>query len=133
MQVVLDANVIISGLFWKQGNPRKIIEMSEFELIEILFSKGTLKELSDVLEKHFKTPKNEIEDILKFLLERSSVVGVKSSVNICKDKDDNKFLELAVDGNANYIISGDRHLLEIKEFKGIKILRPSQFLKRIKW
>lgn len=132
MKVVVDTNVIVSGIFWKHGNPRKILEIVELEIIELLFSKETLEELSKVLDKHFKMSVKYREDIIRFLLEKAAVVAVTSSVDICSDRNDNKFLELAVDGNADYIVSGDKHLLEIKKFKGTRIVKPAEFLENLK-
>ena len=75
----------------------------------------------------------EIEWWEDIVLEKSILVIPKRKVNVVKDdSDDNKFIEAALEGNADYIISQDRHLLDIKEFEGIKMVTPKEFLRILK-
>jgi uncharacterized protein len=80
----------------------------------------------------FKIPM-KIEDILwweSLILEKSELVIPKRKINVVKDDpDDNKFVETALEGKADYIVTQDRHLLSIKEFEGIKIVTPEEFLR----
>ncbi len=130
-RVVLDTNILISSVLIKFGNPRKIFEKflnGEFILIE---SEEMLAEIRDVL---FRPKFNYIsliekENFIKNLLSLCNIVEPKQKIDIIKDDpDDNIILECALEGNADYIISGDEHLLGLKEFKGIKIISPKEFL-----
>ena len=130
-RVVIDTNVFISAILIKFGNPRKIFEKllnGEFILIE---SEELLAELRDVLIRpkfNFITA-DEKEHFIKNLLSLCKIIEPKQKLDIIKnDPDDNVVLETAVQGNADYIISGDEHLLILKEFKGIKIISPKEFL-----
>ncbi len=63
------------------------------------------------------------------LLEKSAVIPITEPITVCRDPDDDKFLELAVSGNADYLVSGDNDLLALHPFRAIPILRPAEFLK----
>lgn len=129
IKVVLDTNIIIPGLFW-QGNPRKILDLAREGKIRALSSKEMVEELIKVLSyKRFSLDK---EDIIYFVIDYKTYtkeVGVKEYVSEIKaDPFDNIFLTCAVNGKASYIVSGDHHLLDLGEYKGIKILSARKFL-----
>jgi len=133
MRVVLDTNVLISGIFWT-GKPKETINYARKGKIVFLTSEHILKELKDVLtskEKTFKLTKKDANIILNHLKKFGEICSVKSSTSICRHEADNRVLECAIDGKADYVITGDKHLLEIKEFKGIKIITVSEFLKKL--
>ena len=132
MNIVLDTNIFVSGIHWS-GDSEKILRLwfnDEFELISSL---PIIKELTRVLMS-FKIPMGA-EEIYRWediILQKSTIVIPTEKINIVKeDTDDNKFIEAAVEGKAKYIISQDNHLLKIREFRGIKILTPRQFLELI--
>jgi len=130
-KIVMDTNTLISAIGWKKGNPRKIFE-------KCLAGEFTLARSTDLMKEFLKVmnrPKfNFISDEDKqafslHLLQVCELVETKTRLNIIKeDPDDNIVLECAVDAKADYIVSGDRHLLNLKEFKGIKIVSPRSFL-----
>jgi len=66
---------------------------------------------------------------MKEIVKESNIVSPKKPINIVSDPDDNKFVEAAIEGNAQYIISQDKHLLSLRECQGIKIITPKEFLK----
>ena len=130
-KIVLDTNILVSAIGWK-GAPRKVLDLCIDNKLEIIISKELLDEFINVIYR----PKFDFiqEDtkinIIRYLLTLSDYVEPKIKLNIIKeDKKDNKFLECALEGNAKFIISGDSHLLKLKEFEGIKILNASKFLK----
>lgn len=138
IKVVLDTNVWLSGLFW-EGEASKIIELAEKKIIIPLVTEEILQEIADVLSKESKFQKfleenkQNIEILLKKIISLSEIIEAKTKLNIIeKDPEDNIFLETALDGNARYIVSYDNHLRQIKEFKSIKIISPTEFLKIIK-
>ena len=91
-----------------------------------------LDELAKVLRKKFNQPEESIQDQLALVANYSQITEPKIKINVVKDDPkDNIILECALACNADYVVSGDRHLFEMKEHKGIKIVKPAEFLKRI--
>ena len=81
----------------------------------------------------FKFSKEQKERLISLLLEIAEMIEPKNKLNVVKDDPtDNKFIECAVEGNADYIITGDNHLQKLKEHRGIKILNPADFLRKLK-
>lgn len=130
-KVVLDTNIYISSVFWI-GKPHKIIELAIDRKIEVLVSQEILAELEEVLRRDFVEDHQFIESQTALILEYAKVVKPLNKIFVVKDDpDDNKIIECAVTAKAEYIITGDPHLLNLKEFQHIKILNPDQFLKLI--
>lgn len=128
-KVVLDTNVTISALFW-EGNPRKIYDLVRQGKLIMLLSDDMEKEFIRVLgyEKFGLSPQ-EVMPFLRNLRTHARHVETKSKISaVIADPTDNIFLECAMDGGSNFIISGDRHLLDIEVYKDIKIMRAGEFL-----
>ena len=128
-KVVLDTNVTISALFW-EGNPRKIYDLVRDGKLNMLLSDDMEKEIIRVLgyEKFGLSPQ-EILPFLRNLRTHARHVETKSKIFVVIDEPtDNIFLECALDGSADFIISGDKHLLAIKVYKGVEIMRAGEFL-----
>lgn len=134
MIVVLDTNILISGIFWKYGNPRKIIDEWRAGVIEIAISEDTLEELVTVLKKEFEMNEEDINYWKNLISENSIIVQPSKKHDIIKSHEtDNKFIDVAVEADAEYIISGDRHLLEIGSFGKIKIIKANEMIKILKY
>jgi len=133
LKIVLDTNVLVSALLFKGEFSKLLFPLKKFIL---LFSEETLNEFIKALHyPKFSLTKDEIEYLLQFeILPYSKIVEVtfKFDKEICPDKDDLKFLELAVSAKADYIITGDKDLLNLKEINKIKILSPKKFLSLLK-
>jgi uncharacterized protein len=133
MKITVDTNVLLSSTFWI-GDSFRIIEKVEKSEIDLVLSEEIIEEFRDVL--NYEEIQNKIKD--KNLEMRRSVEGIvaistvvepKEKLDIVKDDpDDNKIFECAVEGKADYIISQDNHLLKIKQYKGIKIITPKEFI-----
>lgn len=135
MKIVLDTNVWLSGIFW-DGEASKIIEKLERNNIKILISEDILSEIVNVLnreskfQKYILNLKLSIEDILRTILSISTLIETETKLDLIKaDPKDNIILESALDGKVDYIVSYDNHLLNMIEFRGIKIISPGEFLK----
>jgi putative PIN family toxin of toxin-antitoxin system len=133
MRVVLDTNTVISAVFWG-GFPGRIVELAKTNAISICTSRPLLDELMDVLSrKKFlarfnliaSTPSKVLADYAA-LAEVVSVPNVPSVV--ADDPDDDEVIACAVTAKANYIISGDRHLLKIGNYDDIFIVNANQFI-----
>ena len=132
LKVVIDTNIAISGLLWN-GLPNKILRLARDGFIEVCSTRTTCEEFAKVLgysrfQKRLDKlglTKEEVvdyyEDIVMFYEENASIRVVT------KDPNDDRFIEAALDSACNMIISGDEHLLEIKEYQGIMILSAREF------
>lgn len=135
LRVVVDTNVLISGLFGIKNSPSAQI-LNDFRSQKIIFaiSPAILKEVVDVINrdriiKRTKMSQKERVDFIDKLIERCDVTpGRKLQEVISRDITDDKFISCAVEAQADYIITGDNDLLELKEYEGIKIVAPREFL-----
>ena len=132
-KVVIDTNVFISGLNFT-GKPSEILELFINDEIEVYISPFILREVEKILREKFEWAKEQIKRILNRIKRNAIQVQPKIKISVIKEKDDdNRILECAVEGEAQYILSGDkRHLLPLKEYQGIKILSPAEFSKHFK-
>ena len=132
MRVVIDTNIWISYLIgsFLQEIDEKIVSKE----IQIVVSEELLKELSEVSNrpkfKNIFTPKR-IKELFSLLDGYAVVVLPRQKINICRDAKDNFLLEIALEGNADYLITGDEDLIVLNPFHKIKIVRPKDFGKII--
>lgn len=129
-RIVVDTNVLISAALLPQSVSARAFAraVEEFQMIQ---SEATLGELIDVIMRPQFVRYLDEERRSRFLFvlaQVSKVIGVQTRVTDCSDPKDNKFLELAIDGNAQLIVSGDSHLRDLHPFRGIAIVTPREFL-----
>lgn len=128
MRIVIDSNVWISALVFG-GNPRKILEKTVTDGWIIIMSEEILTEIRRILDKKFPDFVDDFEAFYAILLPRMMVVPLgRIRVNVSRDEDDNRIVETAMIGKAPYIISGDKDLLVIETYEGIRIMTPTDFL-----
>jgi putative PIN family toxin of toxin-antitoxin system len=129
-KVVIDTNVFVSGLTFK-GKPREVLDLIWRGDIEACISSFIFKELEETLKKDFSWDRDQIKHTIEKIKAKTILIQPKNKVSVIKEKDDdNRILECAIEGKVQYLISGDRkHLLPLKEYEGIKILSPAEFLK----
>jgi len=128
-KIVVDTNILISALGW-DGPQRKLYRLCLRGNFELCLSRSILHELVRVMGySKFKFTKEETASFLNSILEIATILNPRKKLRIIKeDPPNNRVLECAVEVGANAIISGDNHLLQLKEFKGIKILSAAEFL-----
>ncbi|MEK6936677.1 MAG: putative toxin-antitoxin system toxin component, PIN family [Nanoarchaeota archaeon] len=135
IKVVVDTNVFISGIFWEGNFCSQIIDLWGLGEITIVSSLDIIEELVKTL-RDFKVemPDDMIEEWQNKIIENAVIVEPKERLDVVKgDSKDNKFFEAALAGKAEYIVSQDKkHILSIKEYKGIKTISPEDFLELIK-
>lgn len=127
-RVVLDTNIIISSL-WK-GHPGEIVDYWQKGKIQVMVSQEILDECLSVI-KRFNLSPEDLDDFLALFVDpvKTRFIKFTSPVNLVReDPGDNKFLACALGGKADFIISGDQHLLNLKEFRKIPIVNPKVFL-----
>lgn len=133
IRVVFDTNIVISGSLWS-GTPHHVLQLAEQGQVKPLISETMLDELREVIERPKflgrlallgKTAAQVVEDYLIL----AAVIEVESiEPTISADLDDDQILACALSGHADYIVSGDPHLLEVERYKHISILTASDFL-----
>ena len=124
---VLDTNILISALFWK-GTPYIIVQDGLEGVFEMVTSKAIMSETKEKLIQKFEFSVEDTLRYLELLVCKSFVVSPMVQHNVVKnDSTDNKILECAVSANADYIVTGDKHLLNIKHYQGITILTARRF------
>ena len=132
-RVVLDTNNIISGIFWR-GNSSALLKLAEEEKIELFLSEDIIGEIRNIMlrdkfQLKLENMETYVERIIEKLIEVSEIVEPVEKLDVVKeDKADNKFIECAIECNADYIISGDSHLLNLGESMGVKIITAREFL-----
>ena len=138
IRAVIDTNILVSGSIKKGSPPAKVLYAWRRGRFILVTSQSILNEVSRVLNyRKIKTKyhlkKKDIEELLFALYLASDLTPDRLKVKvITQDPEDNKFIACALEGRADYIVSGDEHLLKIKEYKGTKIITAYQFLKVIK-
>lgn len=128
MKVVFDTNVLIAA-FVTEGLCAKLLVRArerEFQLVACPF---ILREFERVLTKKFKAAKSEVQDALALAAEAAqAVVEPKEKVvGVCRDTDDDNVLACVLEAEANYLVTGDADLLELKEFRETRIVAPRDF------
>lgn len=127
---VFDTNVVVSALLMKKSVARGALIKARVAGT-ILLSLDVIEELHDVLSRHAFDRYIDEEDRLKFLsllIKEATLIEIDETIKECRDPKDDKFLELAVNGNANIIVSGDKDLQVLHPFRNIPILSPREFL-----
>ncbi len=131
IKAVIDTNVFISALFWK-GKPNQIVKLAFLKKFIGVTSLPILEEVESKLLQKFNYSKEQTVKYLQLIVENFSIAQPKKKVFIVEDSTDNKIIEAAIEAKANYIVTGDNHLLKIGNYHKIKIIKPNEFLKKIK-
>lgn len=127
---VFDTNVLVSALLFDQSTPAQAF-FAALHAGEIIVSADVVAELNGVLSREkFRryVAEEERERFLRSLLREAGLIEIEQKIRACRDPKDDKFLELAVNGDADCVVSGDEDLLSLDPFRGIPILTPDKFL-----
>jgi len=130
LKAVFDTNILVSAWFW-EGNESKLIESVEEGFIHGYSSKQLIEELCRTLRyPKFNLSQDEVESIHSYYLLILKIVSPKQAIDIIReDPSDNMVLECALEAEADYIVSGDHHLLNVGEFREVKIVTAAELLK----
>ena len=127
---VLDANVIISALLFKKSSPRQALDKARNQGI-VLMSQSIWSEINEVIArpKFDKYLSSQERQLFLLVFEQAvRFVDIKEAINICRDPKDDKYLELAVNGKGECIVTGDQDLLVLHPFREIPIITIAEFL-----
>ena len=131
-RVVIDSNVLISGLFSTTSTPAKAVEKAATKA-QLVATIETLRELIEKLHspKFDRHVRNERRDaLLERVTSLVEIIDVLQTIRASRDPKDDKFLEAAVNGRADVIVTGDTDLLDLNPFRGIAIVTPAAYLAR---
>lgn len=128
LKVVLDTNVIVSGFNFAGSKPAKILDLVAGGAIVNFVSDHIIKETRNILIRKFFWTEEEAESAEFWLRNFSEVVRPQTSIAVIAHAPDNRILECALEGQANLIISGDHHLIDLKTYQRVKIVDPATFL-----
>jgi len=137
LKIVLDANVFVSALINPHGKPAQILNYVFENKIRLFTSPSIIEELQRVLSypklvKRHGLEKEELKKFVSDLLSIMSLVEGKKAIDvIVEDPTDNNYLSCALDAKADFIVSGDMHLLNLREYEGTQIITPTQFLEML--
>ncbi len=128
MKIVIDTNVIASAIFFG-GRPKELIEHLVYRRVDAYASTEIISEYRETIEELSERYPNRPNNIpLTDILFAMKMVEPTTHVDICRDPDDNKFIDCAIDGGCIYIVSGDKDLLSLKSYGDIEIVTVSEFL-----
>ena len=127
MRILIDTNIIISGLFF-HGLPKQLLAEFDYEKFSVCVNKSIVAEYTEQVDKKISNTKYRLDKDLreKFFKNLHSFKSV-SDLKICRDPKDDKFINCAIDAKAVYIVSGDNDLLTLKNVAGIEIVTAREF------
>lgn len=134
IRVVLDANLYVSALLKPRSKPARILQLVYDGKVQLLLSSKILSEVKTALlypklQRLHQRTEEQVDDLLRKLAKIAILTsGVLALDVVHSDPTDNKYVECAIEGEADFIVSGDRHLTDLKDFRGISILSPTAFL-----
>ena len=129
MRVVADTNVLVSALIFPGGAPEAFYRLALESRIELVTSRPLLAELGRVLTEKFGWDAERTEEAVELLIRIATVVAPRETISeIAADPADDRVLEAAAESSADAVVSGDRHLLELRSWRGIAIHSPAAFL-----
>ena len=134
LRVVLDTNVLVSGLIML-GKPRELLSIIARREATLVLSKEILNEFTKVMRRNKLTEYVTEEQVERFIenIERiAEFVELESHLEVVNDPKDDIVINTAIDGRADLIVSGDHHLLSLKEFRGIKIVSVDEAVRKLK-
>jgi len=132
-KIILDTNLWVSFLITKKFS--QLDELIENKKITLIFSEELISEFFEVVsrpkfEKYFS--KKDLEKILNYFDQFGKLIEVKSDIQLCRDEKDNFLLNLSIDSNADYLVTGDNDLLILGKIEQTKILNFTEFIKLIR-
>lgn len=136
MRAVIDTSILIRAVLNPRGTVGPILERLRKAVYTLLYSLPLMEEIVDVLSRErFRTKygirKQDIEALFMFLILRGEGVVPQERIEACRDPKDDKLLEIAVEGKADALVTGDGDLLVLHPFRGIPIIGPAEFLRRL--
>ena len=128
--MVFDTNILLSAFLFG-GNPEALFKAVRAGKIQLITSPKILAEFASILKNKFSWEDDDIREAISVVGRHAELVKPKRNLAVLEDDADNRVLECALEAGVDFIISGDHHLLDMGEYRGIPILRASDFLDRM--
>lgn len=128
MKAVFDSNIFISALAIPGGQAERAIDLVIDARVALCISKALIHEVLGVLAKKFSKDPEELARTAVFLADLADLVAPRRKLKVLDDEPDNRILECAVTGRADVIVTGDRAMLSLQKYRGIRIISLRQFL-----
>lgn len=129
MKAVFDTNIFISAFVVPGSQGERAFLLARRKRFDLYSSVAILTETANKLREKFNQSEEDIKEALKIISRTAEVLKPSIKLNVLEDVPDNRILECAVEAEADVIVSGDRHLLKLKKFQGIPIVRLVDFLR----
>ena len=130
MKIVIDTNVLISGVFFG-GAPRRVLDAVIDSKVSAFASPEIVEEYQEIVEEMISRKQGRMNrNLLDPLLQRVTIILPVKKAAVCRDPDDNKFLDCARDSKALYIVSGDKDLLVLEHYENTDIITAKEFCER---
>lgn len=128
MKIVFDTNILVSAVLWR-GAPYRCLLVVRAGLAELILSPSIMEEFRGVLTEKFTMAKEEAEENIALIRESSSLIDIPGTLQVVTDDpDDDKFVETALVAGAQWLVSGDKHLLRLGAYRTVKVITARTFL-----
>jgi len=128
LKVVIDTNVFISAFYLPESRPAEAVLLARRKRILNFISPQILEEVERIIKTKLLWDHSKTESAIKRITRFSEIVYHNEHLTVIPDDPDNRILECALEAQADFIISGDKHLLNLRNYQGIKIVTPVEFL-----
>ncbi len=128
MKVVFDTNIFISAFVFPRGRAEEAITRVAEGKVQLFLSKPIIHEVLDVLARKFDRDREELARVAVYITDLGEIVHSRRKIKVLTDDADNRILECALAGNAAFIVTGDKAMLQLGEYKEIKIITLKEFL-----
>ncbi len=129
-RVVFDTNILLSAFIFG-GNPERLFELARSKKIQLLTSSSILAEFATRLKDKFLWDDVDIAEAIKTIGYSSELIRPTQKLSVLRDDPDNRVLECALEGKTDFIVSGDKHLLTLKEFRKIPIIKAAEIVSEL--
>jgi uncharacterized protein len=129
LRVTPDTNILVSGLVYQRGKPYQLLRMALAGEINMTVSQAIIDEMAEVLARKFKMSEDFITEATAIVRSAARVVTPAVQLDVVKeDPPDNRIIECAVSAGSDYIVTGDKDLLRLKQYDSIRIIKVSDFM-----
>ena len=127
MRIVVDTNVLVSAILFG-GRPAELIRMILLHVVAAVATQEIIEEYQSTIDYLLrKYDGREVNIPLDIICSAMEIIPAQSRGKVCRDPDDDKFISCAMDGRCYYIVSGDKDLLTLKRYRGVRIVTVSEF------
>lgn len=130
MKVVFDSNILLSALLFPGGRAETAVEKIFDGIDELVISRPIIDEVLSVLASKFSRDREELSRVAVLLGEMGEIVEPTARLDVFQDDPDNRILECAVEGKADAIVTGDKAMLAIGEYEGMRLITLADYLKK---